>query len=141
MSKNAQRESGVLAIVLAVLIAGAAMPSSARAQTLTAEEESSASILSTRALDAVKKVSASSSPSVFEAAVLGVTHDYPANVIVVAMSRVAGTPGIPGAAIDAAHHIQRAFTSDNGPRGEYDYYIGGTTPGLGLPGFSIGGGR
>ncbi len=140
MSKISQCGSGVIAIVLAALVAGSAIGSVAQAQTLTSEQQSAASTLSTRALDAIKKLPPSSSPSAFESAILDVTHDYFAGVIVVAMDRVAGTPGIPGAAIDAAHHIQRAFADEHGPRGEYDFYNTGSTPGVTGPYFALGGG-
>ncbi len=129
-----------VAIALATLIAGSAIGSFAQAQSLTAEQQSAASTLSTRTLDAIKKLPASSGPSAFEMTIVNVTHDYFPGVIVVAMDRVAGTPGIPGAAIDAAHHIQRAFADEHGPRGEYDSYSTGSTSGARGPSFAAGGG-
>jgi hypothetical protein len=134
-----------VAAILAGLSISVALASAAQAQAivLSAEEQTLEAELAAKILDAVKALPANASKGVFTGAIASAVEGYPPKVIVAAMAQVAGTPGVPAAAVEAARELGLLFTSfldagaGSGPGG---FFGAGSTPGVNEGGFASGGG-
>jgi hypothetical protein len=140
-----QRGRRVLAATLAgVCVSLAAVPF-ARAQSvsLTTEEQNQESALASKLLDAIKALPPGTASGSYESAMIPAIEGYSATVIETALAQVAGTPGVPSGASEAARRLGRVYVAySNGPNGSGPggYFGAGSTPGSSGPSFVSGGG-